>query len=149
MSDKTILSQYSDEQIIRFFKSMNYEAKIVYFDHTEMIKALLWAKELYELAEKGKTPWSVIVLRSPKRYSAPDTESMYIQGNSDSHKNPLSKLNGIEKVNYLQKWLESYKPEELFCENGNLKEYVKEILANDNLKLGNALSYYERQSLQL
>lgn len=149
MSDKTILSQYSDDQIIRFFEAMDYEAKIVHLDHMEMNKALVWAKELFELAEKEKTPWPVIILVSPKGYSAPNTESIHIQGNLNSHKNPLSKLDGMEKADYLQKWLESYKPKELFCEDGSLKEEVKEILPNDELKLGNTLSYYERKSLQL
>lgn len=149
MSDSTILSQYSDEQIMQYFISMDYKAKIVHLEHTEMIEALLWARDLYEFRGEEKGPWPVIVLKSMKGYSAPDTKKIHIQGNSDSHKNPLNKLNSIEKADYLQKWLESYKPEELFCEDGNLKEYIKEIIPNDNLKLGKVLSYYERQKLQL
>lgn len=148
MSEKSIISQYSDEQIVQYFSSMGYETRIIELNHEDMINAVKWAHNLlFCYKESLDKRWPVIVLRSQKGYSAPDTETVHIQGTSDSHKNPLKNLKKNEKIAYLQKWLESYKPKELFFENGELKDEIKDILPRDDLKLGNILSYYKRMPL--
>lgn len=148
MSEKSIVSQYSDEHIVQYFASMGYEARIVELNHEDMIGAFKWGNDLLFHSDNFLDKrWPIIVLRSPKGYSAPDTEMVHIQGRSDAHKNPLSKLTRNEKIVYLQKWLDSYNPEELFLENGELKDEIKDILPREELKLGNILSYYERKPL--
>lgn len=147
MSDRSMLSWYSDEQIIQYFESMNYEARIVGLNHEEMIDALNWAESIFQSGTVDKPRWPVIVLKNAKGYSAPDTESVRIQGRSDSHKNPLSKMSAEERAIYLQQWLKSYVPEELFEDNGEPKQCVKDILPEEEYKIGNSLSYYERRPL--
>ena len=123
-------------------------ARIVELNHEDMINAFKWAHDLLFYSKDSLDKrWPIIALRSPKGYSAPDTDIVHIQGSSDSHKNPLSKLTRNEQIAYLQKWLESYKPEELFSENGELKDRIKDILPREELKLGNILDYYERMPL--
>lgn len=148
MSEKSILSQFSDRQIVQYFDSMGYDARIIELSHEDMIGAFKWANDLLFYAKDSvDKKWPIIVLKSPKGYSAPDTEGVHIQGSCDSHKDPISRLTRDEKVVYLQKWLDSYNPEELFLENGELKEEIKDILPQEELKLGNSLSYYERKPL--
>ncbi len=149
MSDESMLSQYSDEQIIQYFESMNYEARIIGLNHKEMIDALEWAGDIYETKNSASMRKPVIILKSPKGFSAPDTELIHFQGQSDSHKNPLSRLSADERAEYLHKWLESYKPGELFEEDGEPKAYIKAIIPNENLRLGNSHKYYRRLSLSL
>lgn len=148
MGDNSILNQYSDTQIISFFSSMNYEAKIISLNHIEMINALTWATEMICFVKEKKT-WPVIVLKSDKGMTAPDVPGIRIQGCSNSHKNPLSNLSAEEKINYLQLWLESYHPEELFEKDGKLVNKISDIFPNEELKIGNALLNYKEHELDL
>lgn len=150
MGDKTILSQYNDQQIYLYFKSMGYEAKFVRMDHNEMFNALNWANKKYEqIKNKESETWPVIILKSLKGYTAPNNNNVKIQGTLNSHKDPLRNMTKKDAVNYLTFWLKSYHPEELFTENGLLKKDVSKIIPDNQRKLGRVLTNYDHKKLLL
>lgn len=150
MGDHSLLSQYSDEEITMYFKSMGYIARFASMDHYEMIEALNWVDEMHKSIKAGEqSDWPVLVIRSLKGCTAPDRNQIRIQGTLDAHKNPLRKLNQQETVDYVQNWLESYHSEGLFDENGFLNKEIMTIIPERHLKIGERLECYIHKRLEL
>ncbi len=73
--------------------------------------------------------WPMLVLDTPKGWTGPATvDGIAIEGTWRSHQVPLSEL--AEKpahVLLLEQWLRSYRPGELFAENGNLRPELQAL----------------------
>ncbi len=78
-----------------------------------------------EAREKGFTQrphWPMIVMRTPKGWTGPhEVDGKQVEGTWRSHQVPLSELGSKpDHLQLLERWMKSYKPEELFDENGGL-----------------------------
>jgi xylulose-5-phosphate/fructose-6-phosphate phosphoketolase len=64
--------------------------------------------------------WPAIVLRSPKGWTGPRTvEGLQVEGSWRSHQVPLAGVReNPEHLRQLEEWMRSYRPEELFDEDG-------------------------------
>jgi xylulose-5-phosphate/fructose-6-phosphate phosphoketolase len=63
--------------------------------------------------------WPMIVLRSPKGWTCPETiDGHRVEGSWRSHQVPLPNLDSNEHLASLEQWMRSYKPEELFDDYG-------------------------------
>jgi xylulose-5-phosphate/fructose-6-phosphate phosphoketolase len=67
--------------------------------------------------------WPMIVMRTPKGWTCPkEIDGKKEEGYWRSHQVPMSTMRGHpEHVKILEGWMKSYRPEELFDENGRLK----------------------------
>jgi xylulose-5-phosphate/fructose-6-phosphate phosphoketolase len=76
-----------------------------------------------------RASWPVIVLRSPKGWTGPHTvDGMQVEGTWRSHQVPLSGLfTSAEHLRQLESWLRSYRPEELFDDDGRLRPEIAEL----------------------
>ena len=72
--------------------------------------------------------WPMVVLRSPKGWGAPVVvDSHHIEGSWRSHQVPLPDVkNNPEHLRILERWLRSFKPEELFDESGRVRPEITE-----------------------
>ncbi|MEJ2008932.1 MAG: phosphoketolase family protein, partial [Acidobacteriota bacterium] len=73
--------------------------------------------------------WPMIVLRSPKGWTGPkEVDGHKVEGFWRAHQVPLSGMHGNPAhMKQLEDWMRSYKPEELFDENGRLIPELKEL----------------------
>ena len=73
--------------------------------------------------------WPMIVLNSPKGWTGPKmVDGLQIEGTFRSHQVPLSDpATHPEHLKLLEDWLRSYRPEELFDEQGRLKPELAEL----------------------
>jgi xylulose-5-phosphate/fructose-6-phosphate phosphoketolase len=73
--------------------------------------------------------WPMIVLKSPKGWTGPKwVDGKQIEGTFRAHQVPMEKIRGIpEHLKILQDWMRSYKPDELFDENGTFRKEIAEI----------------------
>jgi xylulose-5-phosphate/fructose-6-phosphate phosphoketolase len=82
--------------------------------------------------------WPMIVLRSPKGWTGPKVvDGLQIEGTFRSHQIPLlidSDHPGHLKL--LEEWMKSYKPEELFNENGSLLPELAELAPKGERRMG-------------
>jgi xylulose-5-phosphate/fructose-6-phosphate phosphoketolase len=70
----------------------------------------------------GREPWPMIVLRTPKGWTGPKVvDGKPVEGTSRSHQVPIdaARTNDAHRAQ-LERWMRSYRPEELFDENGAL-----------------------------
>lgn len=82
--------------------------------------------------------WPMIVLQSPKGWTGPKVvDGLQIEGTFRSHQVPLSaSATNPEHLKLLEKWLRSYRPEELFDEQGQLKLELAELAPKGEQRMG-------------
>jgi len=82
--------------------------------------------------------WPMIVLRTPKGWTGPkEVDGKPAEGNFRSHQVPLAKLaENPEHLSALERWLRSYRPEELFDEDGALREELRALRPEGERRMG-------------
>ena len=89
-------------------------------------------------AETFRPLWPMIVLRSPKGWTGPtDFNGQKLEGFWRSHQVPLSNpRKDPEQLAALEAWLKSYKPEELFDNDGRLHAELRKLSPKGNQRMG-------------
>ena len=140
----TILARRTDEELTQFFNGLGWDAIFVEGTDPEKVHPLM-AEKLDEAiekiqaiqkearakkAEEATMPhWPVLVVRTPKGWTGPkEWNSEPIEGGFRAHQVPIP-VSGesMEYIDHLLDWLKSYRPEELFDENGKLVEEIAAI----------------------
>lgn len=140
ISNPTILSRLSHEELEAFFKGNGWKAYFVEGDdpmtmHRKMaetldtvvdeIKAI--QKHARETGDTTRPVWPMIVLRTPKGWTGPkEVDGNKIEGSFQAHQVPVM-MDKPEHMDILKQWLESYKPEELFDKDGRLIPELQEL----------------------
>ena len=81
----------------------------------------------------------MIVLNSPKGWTGPKVvDGLQIEGTFRAHQVPLSVSSSTppEHLKMLEDWLRSYRPEELFDEQGRLKPELAELAPKGERRMG-------------
>lgn len=73
--------------------------------------------------------WPMIVLRSPKGWTGPkEVDGNKVEGFWRAHQVPLKEVRSSQaQLTMLESWLKSYRPEELFNEDGSLSELLQDF----------------------
>jgi xylulose-5-phosphate/fructose-6-phosphate phosphoketolase len=128
----------SDEELTKLFEGFGWHPLIVEGEDLDasLAAALDQAygeiRSVQEESRSGKRPerprWPMIVLRSPKGWTGiKELDGIKVEGTSKAHQVPaMEARKNPEHLKALEDWLRSYKPEELFDENGGP---IPEILA--------------------
>ena len=137
MGSRSILSNKTDDELRALFRGLGYEVIIVNARHEEMIKALDWVWSEYKKGGGRVNRAPMIILKSPKGWTAPQYEGENMENNVCTHKNPIMIIKDSNKrLRYLRKWLLSYKPNEFFDCEGAISERIKWLIPDDSLKMG-------------
>jgi xylulose-5-phosphate/fructose-6-phosphate phosphoketolase len=84
-----------------------------------------------EGGERGRPRWPAIVLRTPKGWTGPG------EGTAASHQVPVTGFaEHPERLADLERWLRSYRPEELFDEQGALTEDLRALAPRPERRMG-------------
>src|SRR6185437_10836686 len=77
-------------------------------------------KHAREKKDATRPRWPMLILRTPKGWTGPKTvDGIKIEGTFRAHQVPLTEVRtNPEHLELLETWMRSYKPEELFDENG-------------------------------
>ncbi|WP_129045634.1 phosphoketolase family protein [Companilactobacillus metriopterae] len=152
ISNPTILSRKTDEELASYFKGLGWDPIFVEGDdpakvHPIMAKAMDEAIEKIQAiqtearkhpASEAKMPhWPVMIVRAPKGWTGPKSwDGVPIEGSFRAHQIPIPvDQNDMQHVDALVDWLKSYGPEELFNEDGSLKDDIKEVIPSGNKRM--------------
>lgn len=81
--------------------------------------------------------WPMIVLRSPKGWTGPKfVDGKPVEGTWRAHQVPIARIDTPEHLKLLEDWLMSYRPRELFDENGTIREDIAELAPTGHRRLG-------------
>ena len=76
----------------------------------------------------GMPRWPMVVLRTPKGWTGPKVvDGLPVEGTWRAHQVPLTGFENPDHVTLLQDWMLSYRPRELFDENGKFREALAAI----------------------
>ena len=149
ISNPTIFSRISHEEVESFFKGCGWKPYFVEGDdpmtmHRKMAETMDTVieeiKAIQKNARENNDPerpvWPMIVLRTPKGWTGPKVvDGQQIEGTFRAHQVPMT-MEKPEHLEQLKEWLESYRPEELFDENGRLKPEIAELTPKGNARMG-------------
>ncbi|MBR1717969.1 MAG: phosphoketolase family protein [Bacilli bacterium] len=141
ISNPTVLSRISKLELDCLFKGYGWlpyyvEGSDPAIMHetmaTELDKAIERIKMIKKTAQDNPNAprqlWPMIILRTPKGWTGPsEVMGKKIEGSFRAHQVPVV-VNNEETLSILDKWLRSYKPEELFDENGRFKDEYREFI---------------------
>jgi xylulose-5-phosphate/fructose-6-phosphate phosphoketolase len=151
ISNPTILSRQSKEELTAYFTGLGWEPFFVEGEdpekmHPEMAKALDAIVEKIEAIQKNarenndttRPVWPVLIFRSPKGWTGPKQWDGVPNENSfRAHQVPIPvDQKNMKHAPALLEWMNSYKPEELFDENGRLNAELAELLPKGNRRMG-------------
>jgi len=151
IANPTVLGRLSDEQLIHLFTGYGYKPYFVEGDQPEAmhqsmsgtLEAVLEEihtiqKEARSSGRSGSVVWPMIILRSPKGWTGPKfVDGKPIEGTWRSHQVPVADLAlKPEHLKILEDWLKSYRPEELFDENGKLNPELSELAPKGDRRMG-------------
>ncbi len=151
IASPTILARISHQELEQLMKGYGW---IPYFveGYDPQIMHQLMAETLDIVIEKikiiqqdarqhGATErplWPMIILRSPKGWTGPKTvNGLPVEGSFRSHQVPIKDpATNPEQLKQLEDWLKSYRPWELFDENGTLIKELQELAPLAERRMG-------------
>ncbi len=138
----TVLGRISQEELRALFEGYGYAPHFVEGYEPETMHQLMAAtleqvfgeiQALQANARKAgfreRPRWPMIILRTPKGWTGPkEVDGLPVEGTFRAHQVPLADLAAKpEHLRMLEAWMRSYKPEELFDENGRLQPELAEL----------------------
>jgi len=151
IANPTLLARISGEELKNLFQGYGYNPYFVEGSdpatmHQLMSKTMdTIISEIRSIQKKArengitKRPqWPMIILRTPKGWTGPkEVDGKKTEDFWRSHQVPFSEMaSRPDHVKLLDDWMKSYKPEELFDENGTLKVELAELAPKGERRMG-------------
>ena len=152
IANPTLLARMSDEELTSLFKGYGYEPFFVEGNDPMTMHGLM-AATLDEVSNRisdiqaearkegwsGDRPqWPMIILRSPKGWTGPkEVDGEKVEDFWRSHQVPVSNARGnAAHREILEEWMRSYRPEELFDEEGRLLPEIAALAPEGEKRTG-------------
>ena len=147
IANPTVFGRMSDKELTMFFKGMGWypiivEETTIKKYHMSMANALEDALDIIDKIksrsfkdEEGIPAWPVIILKTPKGWTGPkEVDGKKIEGTFRAHQIPMPvDKEHPENLKKLEDWLKSYKPEEIWNNDGTLRKDILKIIPNKNI----------------
>ncbi|MCR4698853.1 MAG: phosphoketolase family protein, partial [Bacilli bacterium] len=149
IANPTVFSRIPEEELKKYLEGSGWKPYFVEGDDPMTMHALMAKtmdkcieeikriqKHARENNDSSRPAWPMIVLRTPKGWTGPKVvDGKQIEGSFRAHQVPIS-MEKEEHLQLLEDWLRSYKPEELFNEDGSFKEEYKVLAPVGNARIG-------------
>jgi xylulose-5-phosphate/fructose-6-phosphate phosphoketolase len=151
ISNPTLLARIDPIELEQFLRGCGWMPYFVEGDEPDKMHELMAAtmeKSIEEIRQIQKNArdkkdttrprWPMIVLKSPKGWTGPKfVDGLPIEGTFRAHQVPiLVDPEHLEHLPLLESWMKSYKPEELFDNNGTLLAELAELAPKGNRRMG-------------
>ncbi len=151
IANPTILARIGDVELEQLFLGYGWKPYLIEGDdpmemHQKMAvlleKVIEEIKQIKQNAAQNKDAerpqWPMIILKTPKGWTGPKyVDGFKIEGNFRAHQVPITDpATNPEHLKQLEDWLRSYKPEELFDENGRFKSELQELAPSGKRRMG-------------
>ena len=151
IANPTVLARISKEELTSLLVGYGHKPYFVEGDEPEQMHQLMAAtldtvldeiSAIQTNARDGnhveRPQWPMIVLRTPKGWTGPKfVDGKPVEGTFRSHQVPLSQpVKNPGHLQMLEEWLKSYKPQELFDENGKLIPELAALAPEGERRMG-------------
>jgi xylulose-5-phosphate/fructose-6-phosphate phosphoketolase len=147
----TVLARISHQELEALFYGYGYNPYFVEGDEPEQMHQEMAATLDRVIAEiksiqhdarsngfSERPRWPMIILRSPKGWTGPEiVDGKPVEGTFRAHQVPVTQF-AVQPnhVDILEQWMRSYKPEELFDEQGRLIAELAEMAPSREFRMG-------------
>lgn len=151
IANPTLLARIGDDRLGSILRGHGWEPLLVEGDdpaavHSTMAATLDAALDrIVEIQHRGRPlstteRWPMIVLRTPKGWTGPDeVDGTPVEGTWRAHQVPLASVrDDADHRCRLEQWMRSYRPEELFDDDGCPRDHVVGWLPSGDRRLGAA-----------
>ena len=147
----TVLARISHEELDQLFRGYGYKPYFVEGDDPDEVHQLMAATldsivaEIKDIQTSARSTgfssrprWPMIILRTPKGWTSPKViDGKPSEGTFHAHQVPITDFaSKPEHVAVLEAWMRSYKPEELFDQNGRLMPELAELAPQNLRRMG-------------
>ncbi|MCU0523480.1 MAG: phosphoketolase family protein [Elainella sp. Prado103] len=151
INNPTILSRISHEELKALFQGYGWTPYFVEGDEPVSMHQAMAATldhciaEIHQIQQEARSSgvptrprWPMIVLRTPKGWTGPkDVDGHKVEGFWRAHQVPMGGMHSNpDHLRLLEEWMRSYKPEELFDENGTVFPHIKATAPTGTKRLG-------------
>ena len=151
ISNPTLLARIGHEELEQFFLGCGWTPIFVEGDDPLTMHQLMAAatdraiEHIHQIQDdarrrhvKTRPRWPMIVLRSPKGWTGPkEVDGLQIENTFRSHQVPILVSPAFpEHVKLLEAWMQSYKPEELFDQDGRLLPELAALAPKGERRMG-------------
>jgi xylulose-5-phosphate/fructose-6-phosphate phosphoketolase len=150
IANPTVLARIPEDELAALFAGCGYNPYLVDGHepkrlHQQMagtldaviaeIKAIQQAARVKGFQQRPR--WPMIILRTPKGWTGPKiVDGKPVEGTFRSHQVPMGEMDKPGHIRILQKWLKSYRPEELFDQTGKLVPELAQLAPKGNRRMG-------------
>ncbi len=144
IANPTILARIPEDELEMMFRGMGWTPYVVEGDEPEAmhrkmaatvercveeIRAIQQAARANTHVEPERAKWPMIILRTPKGWTCPkELDGHKLEGFWRAHQVPITDpATNPEHLKVLEGWMRSYRPEELFDEQGTPIEELREL----------------------
>ena len=147
----TVLARIGEDELAMLMRGYGWEPHFVSGDDPAVMHRLMAEtldKVLDDIAAiqatsrkdgfRQRPRWPMIVMRTPKGWTGPKVvDGVQIEGTFRAHQVPLTGFAGnAEHIGILEAWMKSYRPEELFDEDGALIAEIAALAPKGNRRMG-------------
>jgi xylulose-5-phosphate/fructose-6-phosphate phosphoketolase len=151
IANPTCLARMPEPELVALLRGYGYEPSFVSGDdppqvHRQMAQTLdalldriaAIQNEAREQGFKGRPIWPMLVLRTPKGWTGPEiVDGKPVEGTWRAHQVPLGGLReNPEHLRALEAWMRSYRPEELFDDEGRPVQELLELAPEGARRMG-------------
>jgi xylulose-5-phosphate/fructose-6-phosphate phosphoketolase len=150
IANPTVLARIPESELRALLEGYGYAPRFVEGSEPDAMHQLMAATldevaaEIGAIQERARSgdltrpAWPMIVLRTPKGWTGPKTvDGLPAEGSFRSHQVPLSNLaTNPEHLAQLETWMRSYRPEELFDDDGALRPELAALAPTGERRMG-------------
>lgn len=149
ISNPTVFARISHEEVQKFFEGCGWKPYFVE-GNDPMAMHKLMAETLDKVVSEirsirkraranddySRVKWPMIVLRTPKGWTGPkEVDGKMVEGSFRAHQVPLM-MDKTSHLPILESWLKSYRPEELFEEDGRPAAILRDFAPTGTRRMG-------------
>ncbi len=143
INNPTLLSRIPHDELENLFKGYGWHVHFVEGDQPELMHQRMAAtldaciqeirtrqREARASGKAQRVIWPMIILRTPKGWTCPkEVEGNKVEGFWRAHQVPLGGVHtSEEQLAQLEQWLKSYRPEELFDDEGRVVDLIRQFV---------------------
>ncbi len=143
INSPTIFSRMNHDDLIKLYEGYGYE--VFYIEgsnplemHNNMAELMdKVVKKIFEYKNGDNDRLPMIIMRTPKGWTGPKVvDNKLMEDSFRSHQVPLKiDNNNPENLISLELWLNSYNPRDLFKDNGELFDDIKDVIPKGNKRI--------------
>ncbi len=153
IANPTVLARISRQELTALLQGYGYAPHFVEGDDPMLLHQCLAATldavlaEIRRIQSEARAPgvgekperprWPMIVFRTPKGWTGPKVvDGKPVEGTWRAHQVPIADFKNPDHLKQLEDWLRSYRPHELFDENGKFREELAALAPTGRRRMG-------------